>query len=457
MNLTHGGMALPRGYELNEYRIESTLGVGGFGLTYLAVDSNLARKVAIKEYLPGELASRGPDHSVQVKSDATAAGFKWGRARFLEESRTLASFRHANIVRVMRFFEANQTAYMVMEFVEGQSMNDWIVPHRPLSEDAVLALTGPLLDFGSARAAIPDTDLTAIVTPGYAPLEQYHAQGRQGPWSDLYSVGAVLYWAVIGHRPFDSTARGRNDPLIPALQAGDPRSYSPALLKAIDWALTPHEEARPQSVAALRQALPWRESPSSGRPTPSIPASSLEPTLLASTVPSRPGGNSHTIAMFDRDILDQIEADLVSHVGPIAPLAVRSAARKVTTLAGLIELLSNELPEGATRAAFVRKYAEADRLARNSAPVQPIPSAPAPGPAAGAGPGAAAAFEATMLARAEALLANYLGAVARVVVRRAAARARDEAELYLLIADEIEDKDEKKAFIRKAMSVARQN
>ena len=113
---------------------ESTLGIGGFGLTYLATDSNLNLKVAIKEYLPAELALRCEDQSVKSKSDNALETFNWGRARFLEESRTLASFRHPNIVRVMRFFEANRTAYMVMEFVAGKPLTDWVAPQRPLSE-----------------------------------------------------------------------------------------------------------------------------------------------------------------------------------------------------------------------------------------------------------------------------------------------------------------------------------
>src|ERR1700704_4053692 len=138
--------SLPPGYALNEYRIESTLGVGGFGLTYLATDSNLNLKVAIKEDLPDELALRGDDQSVKPKSDASVDMFKWGLSRFLDESRTLASFRHANIVRVMRFFEANRTAYMVMEFVAGQPLGEWLRSRRPLEQAAVLAIAGPLLD-----------------------------------------------------------------------------------------------------------------------------------------------------------------------------------------------------------------------------------------------------------------------------------------------------------------------
>ena len=131
-------VALPRGYALNEYRIDSTLGVGGFGLTYLATDSNLDLKVAIKEYLPDELALRGDDQSVLPKSEKTTDTFKWGLSRFLDESRTLASFRHPNIVRVMRVFKANQTAYMVMEFVSGQPLSDWVRARQPLGDRTVL-------------------------------------------------------------------------------------------------------------------------------------------------------------------------------------------------------------------------------------------------------------------------------------------------------------------------------
>src|SRR6266850_511113 len=190
--------ALPAGYGLQEYRIERLLGVGGFGLTYLALDENLNLKVALKEYMPGDLASRTADQSITPSSGDTIESFRWGKRRFLDESRTLASFRHPNIVRVMRFFEANRTAYMVMEFVEGAPLTDWVSARRPLAEAAVLAMAGPLLDglelihrtgylhrdikpgnvfvredgspvlldFGSARTASEGAERTAIVTPG---------------------------------------------------------------------------------------------------------------------------------------------------------------------------------------------------------------------------------------------------------------------------------------------------
>src|SRR6266436_546323 len=201
--------ALPAGHALQEYRIERVLGVGGFGLTYLALDENLHLRVAVKEYLPADIAVRAPDRTIAPRSDETAQAFGWGKRRFLDESRTLASFRHPNIVRVMRFFEANGSAYMVMEFVDGAPLADWIKTRRPLPEAHLRAFVMPLLDglevvhkagythrdikpgniymreddtpvlldFGSAR--MQAAELTAIVSPGYAPFEQYHAQGNQ--------------------------------------------------------------------------------------------------------------------------------------------------------------------------------------------------------------------------------------------------------------------------------------
>src|SRR6184192_4018152 len=138
--------SLPAGYALLEYRIEKLLGEGGFGLTYLALDENLKLRVALKEYLPGDIALRKPDQSIEPSSRESAETFGWGKRRFLDESRTLASFRHPNIVRVMRFFEANGSAYMVMEFVEGAPLSDWIKTRRLLAEGALGALLRPLLD-----------------------------------------------------------------------------------------------------------------------------------------------------------------------------------------------------------------------------------------------------------------------------------------------------------------------
>jgi serine/threonine protein kinase len=376
----------------------------------------------------------------------------------------------------MRFFEANQTAYMVMEFVAGKALNEWIKTRRPLAEDTLTGLAVPLLnglevihnsgylhrdikpgnifirddgspvllDFGSARVASADVDLTAIVSPGYAPLEQYHANGHQGPWSDLYAFGAVLYWLVTGDKPVEATARARNDPLKPAVQVGDRSRYSVDMLNSIDWALAPSEEVRPQTVAALRSALQrLAPAPTSAQTTIVLPVQSgPDPvsgqTSLAST------------AVFEAETLRKIASGLAAHIGPIASMVVKSAAKKAATLGQLIDRVAAEITDDKARAVFVKTFTVEEKSAPAGNPghsAQPSSQPTQPG-------SAPSRFDAATLAKAENELAKYIGAVARVVVRRAAAKARDESELYLLLADQIEDKNEKKSFIRKAMSVS---
>ena len=462
-------IALRPGYVLNEYRFEQLLGTGGFGFTYLATDTNLNLKVAIKEYLPTEWVERAPDHSVRSKSDETLETFNWGRTRFLEESRTLASLRHPNIVRVMRFFQANETAYMVMEFVAGQALHDWLRTRRPLDERTVLGIAMPLLDglevvhaggylhrdikpgnifirgdsspvlidFGSARTAAANTELTTIVSPGFAPPEQYDSRGGQGPWTDLYALGGVLYWVVTGQQPVDATVRAFSDPMVPAAKAADASRYSPALLKAIDWALTPSKEGRPKSVAELRQAL----TGAAAAPTPAAAsAQAFAPTQRVA--PPAPPADPQTVS--------RLIAELANHIGPIAEKLVRSNLRKGVSLTQIIDKFAPEFSSPSDRKAFVHKFA----LQAAAAPSQPLPAAPA---AAAAPSTTMPRFQPADLAKAEAALAQYIGAVARVVVRRAAAKARDLPELYLLLADEIEDPQEKKKFVRKAISAARPN
>jgi serine/threonine protein kinase len=453
---------LPAGYELQEYRIEKVLGVGGFGLTYLAIDTNLKLRVAVKEYLPGEIAARGADQSVTPNSSKSAEDFMWGKRRFLDESRTLASFRHPNIVRVMRFFEANGSAYMVMEYVEGDALHDWIKPRRPLPEKQVAALAAALLDglvvvhnagylhrdikpsnifvrydgspvlldFGSARQK--SNELTAIVTPGYAPFEQYHTQGKQGPWSDLYALAGVLYWMVAGQRPLEAPARVRQDTMPSAVTAAKGK-YRPEFLAAIDWALAPHEDARPRSVSEWSAALVNQEA--QAKTQLSVAPARPDLTLLPTALPQAQD--------FDAGFLEEVERELTHHLGPIAPIMVRHAAKKARDSSDLIQLLAADITHPGLRIKFERRFAELSR------PLSHIQAATGP---SGPSQPASARFSAKTLAEAEKRLSQYLGPVAKLVVRQAAAKARDESELYLLVADEIENPAEKKAFIRRAIS-----
>lgn len=472
-------LALPRGYALNEYRIDSVLGVGGFGLTYLATDANLNLKVAVKEYLPGEFAERNADSSVAPKAESQES-FHWGLERFMDEARTLASFRHPNIVRVMRFFEANATGYMVMEFVEGKPLQEWIAALRPLPREHLLGIAAPLLegldvihksgylhrdikpanifmrsdgspvllDFGSARELKSgNQELTAIVTPGYAPLEQYHAHGRQGPWSDLYAFGGVLYWMVTGNKPVEATARVRHDVMPSAVESGNPNFYGADLLSAIDWALKPEEGQRPQRVADFIGALTGAAAPllAAERTLPAHDA----PTTRVTQPPAPTGAPGLTGMVLDRDLLKKVEAELARHIGPIAPVVIRNAAKTSATIEMLCNAVGREIADEQVRAAFIRCFISAEKSGPPSGR-----SGLAATPSEEALQSISRKFTPEVLARAEQEMAQHIGAIARVVVKRAAAKARDVTELYLLIADEIKDPKEKKAFIRKAMTSA---
>ncbi len=298
------GQALPVGSELKEYRIEAQLGKGAFAHTYRAWDRHLEAPVAIKEFFLADYVMRQQDR-VALRFPEHAEFYQWALERFLKEARILAQFRHHNIVRVRRYFTANKTAYIVMDYEEGRSLDQVLEQGEQLLDESRLrGLLVPLLeglrevhdkrylhrdikpgnifiredgsplllDFGAARLEIGATshDQTSIFTPGYAPIEQYDSQSPQAPCSDLYALGATLYRCINGKRPPEASKRlrelraGRPDPMTPA-SALPASGCSRGFLEVIDWMLAVEPRERPQTVGAVLERLEQGATGGEGR------------------------------------------------------------------------------------------------------------------------------------------------------------------------------------------------
>ncbi len=279
---------LPEGYQLQNYTIDKVLSSGGFSIVYLAHDET-GTSYAIKEYLPAALVVRSDGAEVGVNSDDNLSVFRHGLKCFFEEGRSLAMIAHPNIIRVENFFRANETVYMVMQYVRGRTLQFHIQRHRhEFSEGFIrrifahllnglrevhankllhldikptniyITMEGKpvLLDFGAARQALTEDapKLRPMYTAGYAATEQYTHQEHMGPWTDIYAVGATMYSSIGGAYPQPANERLLDDQMVP-LRSLACATYSEDLYDIVDWCLKLDHMSRPQSAFELQRAL----------------------------------------------------------------------------------------------------------------------------------------------------------------------------------------------------------
>ncbi len=339
--------ALPAGTRLDEFEIIRVLGIGGFGIVYLARDHALLRQVAIKEYMPSELARRRPDMRISVRRGPHAETFAAGLQSFVKEAQLLARFDHPSLVKVYRYWQGNGTAYMAMQYYEGRTLQQerraltaapsevWLrglvysllgaldvlhaqgVFHRDISPDNILLLPDGcpvLLDFGAARHVVGNGPqaLTAVFKPNFAPIEQCgEIPGLlQGPWTDLYALGAVVHFMLTGHAPMPAMVRAVHD-AMPALSAPETgmQGLSSAFLASIDWTLGVRPEERPRDAQMLRDALEGIVQPPpvvrwvdgsdlrarSGHPEAGPASADWTPTVQATTRIERPDASGASV------------------------------------------------------------------------------------------------------------------------------------------------------------------
>jgi serine/threonine protein kinase len=350
---------LPPGYQLHEFVIDSVLGEGGFGVVYAATDTRLERRVAIKEYMPTSLATRDVDLSVHPRSSVDhQEAFSAGLRSFVNEAKLLARFEHPSLVKVYQFWEERGTAYMVMPYYTAPTFKKWVKQrtqavdegwlvtfldgvidaldvlhrenclHRDVAPDNILVLNDSqplLLDFGAARRVIGDLthNLTVILKPGFAPVEQYAETSalKQGPWTDVYALSAVGYFAISGKAPVAAVGRMINDELVPLRELASGR-YSQRLLGALDAGLRVRPEERPLSMQALRAYLFGEATPDEKTtivaPRPPVP------------LPPAPAGLHSTFKPKTKPAIEDEDATRVITNAPKAATVVGGLGRPTT-------------------------------------------------------------------------------------------------------------------------------
>lgn len=410
--------ALPVGYRLGEYAIEAVLGHGGFGITYRARDTRLGAQVAIKEYFPQVYAVRTDKSTIVPGPGADLENYRWGLSEFLKEAQALAKFKHPHIVRVLRYLEANGTAYTIMEYEQGQTLSSYLTQHGGVLDEAALmrvflpVLSGleavheagllhldikpdniylraneqpMLIDFGSSRQMRGEASQKVTLTPGYCALEQYPGHGEVGVWSDVYGIGAALYRCMTGKGPVDALeryqtfARTHADPLRPAT-AFDRPFYAAHTRQCVDAALKLSAAERPGSAFVLQQGLMGKDMTQVGKRRPDAvfrAGTGYIGAVLAAPVEEKPRRRS-------RPLFEQVIAVLVvvATFAIITPMTLINLGRM--TEDELYEWIDQKRTETIAHARDARDWINEEVFSVKPLPKPPIaaaasrPAAPQP-------------------------------------------------------------------------------
>lgn len=446
-----GAHALAPGYEWADYRVLRLLACASAGLTYLAEDKILGTTVVIRELLPIRIATRSASGMVVPLFKHQAGVLIETVQRLTEAARQMAAIRHPNIARVLRLFLANDTVCTVSEYEAGASLVAWRAPLAKFDQRALLAILLPLLSGLAAmhsaglvhgeicpsrirmrsdgspvlfppsasfsRAEDSNAEQRLSVIPGYAPIESYCLEGRLDAATDIYALAAVAYTLITGSRPVDAPLRLPGDTQLRLTECAAAPAFSPEFLCLIDQALSPNPASRPQDAAAfahsLAQAAPGAEEVVTAPPP--LPA----------------------VFALEQSAQLAIQSALAEYIGPIASVVLKKALASATDGATLSAALIEHLPEESSQKKFLQQIAPLlPQVQGTHRPVpasigaesKMIPSSNAPG-----------SFDPEMLSQLETELADQIGAIARIVLKRCVARTSNPQELFKMLADEMGD------------------